>query len=56
MTRTGFDGDKYLEEQSKYIKERINSGSGRLYLEFGGKPRECCPDSTKTARSSSFRN
>lgn len=37
MTRTGFDGDKYLEEQSKYIKERINSGSGRLYLEFGGK-------------------
>ena len=34
----GFDPDKYLEEQSKYILERINEGHGeRLYLEFGGK-------------------
>lgn len=34
----GFDADKYLEEQTKYILERIDSGSSeRLYLEFGGK-------------------
>ncbi len=34
----GFDADKYLEEQSKYILERINQKKGRrLYLEFGGK-------------------
>ncbi len=34
----GFDTEKYIEEQSKYILERINCGeSERLYLEFGGK-------------------
>ncbi|NCB42581.1 MAG: DUF1846 domain-containing protein [Clostridia bacterium] len=34
----GFDSEKYLEEQSKFILERINGGEGqRLYLEFGGK-------------------
>ncbi|HHX14463.1 MAG TPA: DUF1846 domain-containing protein [Clostridiales bacterium] len=34
----GFDSEKYIEEQSEYILERINSGDGeRLYLEFGGK-------------------
>ncbi len=34
----GFDSEKYLEEQSKYILERINErGEERLYLEFGGK-------------------
>lgn len=34
----GFDSEKYIEEQAKYILERINSGKGeRLYLEFGGK-------------------
>jgi uncharacterized protein (UPF0371 family) len=38
MYRKGFDAEKYIEEQSKYIKERINHGnSQRLYLEFGGK-------------------
>ncbi|MGI6721324.1 MAG: DUF1846 domain-containing protein [Anaerovoracaceae bacterium] len=38
MKKIGFDAEKYLEEQSKYIKERINEGDGeRLYLEFGGK-------------------
>lgn len=38
MTKIGFDGEKYIEEQSKYILERINAGdSERLYLEFGGK-------------------
>ncbi len=36
--KTGFDANKYIEEQSKYILERINDGnSERLYLEFGGK-------------------
>ena len=36
--KIGFDADKYIEEQSKYIIERINQGnSERLYLEFGGK-------------------
>lgn len=34
----GFDAEKYIEEQSKYILERINSNKcERLYLEFGGK-------------------
>ena len=38
MQKTGFDAEKYIEEQSKYILERINQGnSERLYLEFGGK-------------------
>ena len=38
MKKIGFDAEKYIEEQSKYIRERINSGnSERLYLEFGGK-------------------
>ena len=34
----GFDAEKYIEEQSQYILQRINQGQGdRLYLEFGGK-------------------
>ncbi len=38
MQKIGFDAEKYIEEQSKYILERINHGnSERLYLEFGGK-------------------
>ena len=38
MVKQGFDPDKYIEEQSKYIIERIKKGnSERLYLEFGGK-------------------
>ena len=36
--KIGFDANKYIEEQSQAILERINSGnSERLYLEFGGK-------------------
>ena len=36
--KTGFDANKYIEEQSQAILERINSGNReRLYLEFGGK-------------------
>ncbi|MCR5182130.1 MAG: DUF1846 domain-containing protein, partial [Clostridia bacterium] len=38
MGKIGFDAEKYLDEQSKYILERINhKNSERLYLEFGGK-------------------
>jgi uncharacterized protein (UPF0371 family) len=38
VEKIGFDSEKYIEEQSKYILERINQGeSERLYLEFGGK-------------------
>lgn len=38
MYKKGFSAEKYIEEQSKYILERINQGEGeRLYLEFGGK-------------------
>lgn len=38
MEKTGFSAEKYIEEQSKAILERINEGDGnRLYLEFGGK-------------------
>ena len=38
MVRRGFDPEKYIEEQTKYIRERIGHGdSQRLYLEFGGK-------------------
>jgi uncharacterized protein (UPF0371 family) len=34
----GFDNKKYIEEQSKFILERIDPSKGeRLYLEFGGK-------------------
>ncbi|SHE32498.1 DUF1846 domain-containing protein [Clostridium fallax] len=34
--KKGFDDKKYLEEQSKYILERVNNFD-KLYLEFGGK-------------------
>lgn len=38
MKEIGFSAEKYIEEQSKAILERINEGDGnRLYLEFGGK-------------------
>ncbi len=37
MQKIGFDADKYIEEQSRYILERIHKKEGRLYLEFGGK-------------------
>ena len=37
MKKVGFSAEQYIEEQSKYILERIRSGEGRLYLEFGGK-------------------
>lgn len=34
--KIGFDHNKYLEEQSKFILERVNNFD-KLYLEFGGK-------------------
>ena len=34
--RVGFDHEKYLKEQSKYILERVEKFD-KLYLEFGGK-------------------
>ncbi|NLP34530.1 MAG: DUF1846 domain-containing protein [Clostridiales bacterium] len=34
--KTGFDPQKYIEEQSKYILERVHNYD-KLYLEFGGK-------------------
>ena len=38
MSQVGFSAEKYIEEQSRYILERIGEGAGqRLYLEFGGK-------------------
>lgn len=38
MREIGFDADKYMKEQSEYIRQRISSGDReRLYMEFGGK-------------------
>ncbi len=37
MLKTGFDNDRYLEEQTREILARVESSRGRLYLEFGGK-------------------
>ncbi len=36
MKKRGFDPQKYIEEQSKYILERVDHYD-KLYLEFGGK-------------------
>lgn len=36
VMKVGFDHKKYIEEQSKYILERVNDYD-KLYLEFGGK-------------------
>lgn len=37
MQKIGFDNKRYLEEQTRFILERVNSSQGRLYLECGGK-------------------
>jgi len=40
MTTTqdiGFDNEKYLQEQTSAILERVNRFNDKLYLEFGGK-------------------
>lgn len=36
VRKIGFDPQKYIDEQSKYILERVNNYD-KLYLEFGGK-------------------
>ncbi|HKK66164.1 MAG TPA: DUF1846 domain-containing protein, partial [Clostridia bacterium] len=36
MTKA-FDNQTYLTEQASFIRERMRSFDGRLYLEFGGK-------------------
>ena len=35
--RIGFDNEKYLEEQTSAILERVRRFDNKLYLEFGGK-------------------
>lgn len=35
--KKGFDNDKYLEQQTVSILERVKSHGNKLYLEFGGK-------------------
>ena len=37
MGAIGFDGERYLEEQSRCILERARRFDNKLYLEFGGK-------------------
>ena len=35
--KMGFDNDKYLQEQTAAILERVKKFDNKLYLEFGGK-------------------
>ena len=37
IERVGFDNERYLEQQSQAILERVEMFEGKLYLEFGGK-------------------
>ena len=37
MKKIGFSNEKYIELQSKHIKDRIKQFDNKLYLEFGGK-------------------
>jgi Uncharacterized protein conserved in bacteria len=37
MRKIGFDNKRYLEEQTRFILERVKASQGRLYLECGGK-------------------
>ena len=37
MKNIGFDCEKYVELQTRHIRERIDNFGGKLYLEFGGK-------------------
>ncbi len=37
MKKTGFDNEKYLNEQRNSILERVKLFGNKLYLEFGGK-------------------
>lgn len=35
--RIGFDNERYLEQQTAAILDRVKGSNGKLYLEFGGK-------------------
>ena len=37
MEKRGFDNDKYVQLQSRHIRQRLDFFGGKLYLEFGGK-------------------
>jgi uncharacterized protein (UPF0371 family) len=37
LSHIGFDNEKYLQEQTSAILERVNRFNDKLYLEFGGK-------------------
>lgn len=37
VSRIGFDNERYLEEQTRCILERVERFDNKLYLEFGGK-------------------
>jgi uncharacterized protein (UPF0371 family) len=37
MTKTGFDNERYIREQTAAILERVERFNNKLYLEFGGK-------------------
>ncbi len=37
INKTGFENEKYLEEQTQAILERVELFDNKLYLEFGGK-------------------
>jgi len=38
----GFDNERYLEQQSAAILERVQDARQKLYLEFGGKLLQDC--------------
>jgi len=37
MYKKGFDSEKYIKEQARYILERVEKSEGKLYVECGGK-------------------
>lgn len=37
MPSVGFDNQKYLDQQTEAILDRVDRAAGKLYLEFGGK-------------------
>jgi uncharacterized protein (UPF0371 family) len=37
IQEAGFDNEKYLQEQTSEILERVEGVDNKLYLEFGGK-------------------
>ncbi|MCE5218715.1 DUF1846 family protein, partial [bacterium] len=37
MFSVGFDNQKYLDQQTEAILDRVDRAAGKLYLEFGGK-------------------